>query len=83
MATIRPAPNARERGKADDGNVVFPCDLGLFHQAGAAMTLVEALKTMRKAGFIQAKDTHSRFFKNIEELFVEAELDLNDYTPNT
>jgi len=45
------------------------------------MTLVEALNTMRQAGFTQAKDTHSRFFKDIEELLPEAALDLNDYTP--
>jgi hypothetical protein len=47
------------------------------------MTLVEALNVMRQAGFIQVKDTHSRFFKNIEEVLKEAKLDLNDYTPNT
>jgi len=46
------------------------------------MTLVEALKTMRQAGFVQVKDAHSRFFKDIEELLSEAKLDLNDYTPN-
>ena len=45
------------------------------------MTLVEALNVMRQAGFLQAKDTHSRFFKDIEELLPEAKLDLNDYTP--
>ncbi len=45
------------------------------------MTLVEALNVMRQAGFLQAKDTHSRFFKDIEELLFEAALDLNDYTP--
>jgi hypothetical protein len=47
------------------------------------MTLVEALNVMRQAGFLQAKDTHSRFFKNIEEVLKEAAQDLNDYTPNT
>ncbi len=47
------------------------------------MNLVEAIQTMRQAGFIQAKDQHSHFFKNLEELLPEAELDLNDYTPNT
>ncbi len=46
------------------------------------MTLVEALNVMRQAGFIQVKDTNSRFFKDIEELLPEAALDLNDYTPN-
>jgi hypothetical protein len=46
------------------------------------MTLVEALNVMRQAGFLQVKDTHSRFFKDIEELLTEAKLDLNDYTPN-
>ena len=46
------------------------------------MTLVEALNVMRQAGFLQVKDTHSRFFKDIEELLPEAKLDLNDYTPN-
>jgi len=46
------------------------------------MTLVEALKTMRESGFLQIKDVHSRFFKDIEELLPEAKLDLNDYTPN-
>jgi len=45
------------------------------------MNLVEALNTMRQAGFIQVKDTHSRFFRDIEELLKEAALDLNDYTP--
>ena len=45
------------------------------------MTLVEALNVMRQAGFTQAKDTYSRFFKDIEELLPEAKLDLNDYTP--
>lgn len=45
------------------------------------MTLIEALTTMRQAGFIQAKDSHSRFFKDIEELLFEAKFDLNDYTP--
>lgn len=46
------------------------------------MTLIEAIKTMQKAGFIQAKDPHSRFLRDLEELLVEAKLDLNDYTPN-
>ena len=46
------------------------------------MNLVEALNVMNQAGFTQVKDTHSRFFKNIEEVLREAVLDLNDYTPN-
>jgi hypothetical protein len=46
------------------------------------MTFVEALNAMRQAGFMQVKDTHSRFFKDIEEVLREAALDLNDYTPN-
>ena len=46
------------------------------------MNLTEAIKTMQKAGFIQAKDPHSRFLRDLEEFLPEAELDLNDYTPN-
>jgi len=45
------------------------------------MTLTEAMKTMQQAGFLQARDSHSRFFKDIEKLLFEAKLDLNDYTP--
>jgi hypothetical protein len=46
------------------------------------MTLIKAIETMREAGFIQAKDAHSRFFRDLDELLPEAKLDLNDYTPN-
>ncbi len=49
---------------------------------GTAMTLIEAIKTMRQAGFIQAKDTHSHFFRDFEDLLPEAALDLNDYAAN-
>ncbi len=45
------------------------------------MTLVEALHTMRRAGFTQVLDRHSHFPKEIEDVLGEADLDLNDYTP--
>ena len=45
------------------------------------MTLAQAMKHMQEAGFIQAKETRSRFFRDIEDLLAEAEFDLNDYTP--
>ena len=47
------------------------------------MTLVEAMKHMRQAGFLQAKEDRSRFYRDIEDMLGEADLDLNDYTPNT
>ena len=59
----------------------YPETYDLLFRSGAAMTLVEALNVMRQAGFLQVKDTHSRFFKDIEEVLPEAKLDLNDYTP--
>jgi len=46
------------------------------------MTLVEALMQMRQGGFLQAKEDRSRFYRDIEDMLAEAELDLNDYTPN-
>jgi hypothetical protein len=45
------------------------------------MTLVQAMMQMRQAGFVRAREDRSRFFRDIEELLDEAELDLNDYTP--
>lgn len=46
------------------------------------MTLVEALNHMRQAGFLQARESRSRLYRDIEDMLREAELDLNDYTPN-
>ena len=46
------------------------------------MTLTQALVEMRQAGYLQAKEDRCRFFKEIDVLLAEAELDLNDYTPN-
>ena len=45
------------------------------------MTLVEAMMQMRQAGFVQAREDRSRFFRDIEDMLDEAGLDLNDYTP--
>ena len=46
------------------------------------MTLVQALRAMREAGYRQVLDRHSHFPKDIENVLEEADRDLNDYTPD-